>query len=125
MSRHVFPEADIHPAAADQIGNRAHKETIEEVQAAIQQHAVVVVGMSGNPHVGNVCKHLNKAGIEHHYLGYGSYFSQWQRRLALKMWCGWPTFPMVFAKGKLLGGEDTTLELLKSGELENLLSESN
>jgi len=47
---------------------------------------------------------LSEAGISYHYLEYGSYFSQWKRRLALKMWTGWPTFPMVFRDGVLLGG---------------------
>jgi monothiol glutaredoxin len=30
------------------------------------------------------------------YLEYGSYTKGWRRRLALKMWTGWPTFPMIF-----------------------------
>ena len=29
---------------------------------------------------------------------YGSYFGGWRRRLALKMWTGWPTVPMVSSK---------------------------
>ena len=37
---------------------------------------------------------IHPAGIDFYYLEYGSYFSQWHRRLALKMWTGWPTFPM-------------------------------
>ena len=39
------------------------------------------------------------------------------RRNALKMWCGWPTFPMVFVKGTLVGGADELQKLLESGEL--------
>ena len=44
-------------------------------------------------------RRLDEAGIAHHYLEYGSYFNTWRRRNALKMWTGWPTFPMVFVKG--------------------------
>jgi len=33
------------------------------------------------------------------------------------MWSGWPTFPMVFVKGVLVGGADDVARLIKSGEL--------
>ena len=61
---------------------------------------------------------LDAAGIAYHYLEYGSYFSLWRRRLALKMWTGWPTFPMVFVKGVLVGGADDLERLLGAGELQ-------
>ena len=48
---------------------------------------------------------------------YGSYWSEWRRRLALKMWTGWPTFPMVFVKGVLVGGAQDLERLINSGEL--------
>jgi len=43
-------------------------------------------------------------------------------RLALKMWTGWPTFPMVFVKGMLIGGADDLAKLIASGELKRLLA---
>jgi glutaredoxin-related protein len=49
---------------------------------------------------------------------HGSYLSQWRRRNALKMWTGWPTFPMVFVKGTLIGGYDERAKLIAGGELE-------
>jgi monothiol glutaredoxin len=33
------------------------------------------------------------------------------------MWSGWPTFPMVFVKGVLIGGADDLNRLLHSGAL--------
>lgn len=57
---------------------------------------------------------LAEADIEHCYLQYGSYTSEWRRRSALKMWTGWPTFPMVFHKGNLVGGADELGGLLAS-----------
>jgi glutaredoxin-related protein len=72
----------------------------------------VVVGMKQNPVVKNVRALLSEAGILYHYLEYGSYFSQWKRRLALKMWTGWPTFPMVFRDGVLLGGHKEVKALI-------------
>ena len=58
------------------------------------------------------------AGVAYHYLEYGSYLSEWRRRNALKMWTGWPTFPMVFVKGTLVGGGKEIEALIESGELE-------
>ena len=66
---------------------------------------------------------LHEAGLAHQYLEFGSYLSQWRRRNALKMWTGWPTFPMVFAKGVLIGGYDDLKRLVDSGELKRFLVE--
>jgi glutaredoxin-related protein len=37
------------------------------------------------------------------------------------MWTGWPTFPMVFVKGMLVGGADDLVKLIDSGELKKML----
>jgi glutaredoxin-related protein len=83
---------------------------------------VVVVGMRQNPFPRKARKLLDDAGIAHQYLEYGSYLGQWRQRNALKMWCGWPTLPMVFVKGTLIGGADDLQRLLGSGELKQLLA---
>jgi len=67
-------------------------------------------------------KLLDAAGVAHHDLDYGSYLSGWRRRNALKMWTGWPTFPMVFVKGVLVGGAQDLERLVASGELKALLA---
>src|SRR5688572_23535959 len=90
---------------------------VREVQAAIAASEVVVVGMKQNPWPRKARKALDAAGIQYRYLEYGSYFSMWRRRMALKMWTGWPTFPMVFVKGVLVGGADDVIRLIESGEL--------
>lgn len=77
--------------------------------------------MSGNPFVGKARKALDAAGVPHEYREFGSYLSQWRRRNALKMWTGWPTFPMVFVRGVLVGGCDDVRALIASGELAKLL----
>ena len=121
MPRPILDEAQIHPAIRERVA-ALHSTTVQEVQAALQQHAVVVVGMAQNPHPRRARKALDAAGIAYHYLAYGSYFGEWRRRGALKMWTGWPTFPMVFVKGMLAGGADDLLELIRSGELQRLLA---
>jgi glutaredoxin-related protein len=94
------------------------------VQAAANANPVLVVGMAGNPHCRRARQSLDGAGVPHQYLEFGSYFSQWRRRNALKMWTGWPTFPMVFVKGALVGGAQDLKKLVDSGELKRLLGES-
>jgi len=64
---------------------------------------------------------LDAAGIPYQYLGYGSYLKGWRRRTALKMWSGWPTFPMVFIKGVLIGGANDLRAVIDSGEVHQLL----
>jgi glutaredoxin-related protein len=78
--------------------------------------------MAQNPFPRKALKALDAAGVRYHYLSYGSYLSDWRRRLALKMWSGWPTFPMVFVKGTLIGGADDLDKLIASGELQGLLA---
>jgi glutaredoxin-related protein len=81
-----------------------HKETVTEVASAVASGGVVVVGMSQNPVVRSARKLLDEAQVPYKYLEYGSYFSQWKKRLAIKLWSGWPTYPQVFVDGILVGG---------------------
>ncbi len=121
MPRSILDPSAIHPAVREQVANE-HADIVREVQAAIAQHAVVVVGMHQNPWPKKARRALNAAGVAHHDLDYGSYFSDWRRRNALKMWTGWPTFPMIFVKGQLVGGATDLNRLITSGELKKLLA---
>ncbi len=120
MSRPVLPEDRIHPAVRDKVAQH-HRDVVQQVQDAVAAHAVVVVGMRQNPFPRKARKALEAAGVPFHYLEYGSYLSAWRRRNALKMWTGWPTLPMVFVKGQLVGGADDLARLIASGELKRLL----
>ena len=118
MARDILGEGKIHPAIRDTIATY-HAEMVKEVQAAIAANEIVVVGMRQNPVPKKARKLLDAAGLAYKYLEYGSYFEGWRRRLALKMWTGWPTLPMVFVKGVLVGGADDLKRLLESGELKS------
>jgi glutaredoxin-related protein len=120
MPRPVLDESLIHPAIRARVAGH-HADLLREVQDAIARHPVVVVGMAQNPFPRKARKALDAAGVPYHYLSYGSYLSDWRRRNALKMWTGWPTFPMVFVKGVLVGGADDLARLIDSGELRRLL----
>ena len=116
MTRAILDESHIHPAIRQKIQD-GHRDIVEEVQAAIAANRIVVVGMAQNPHAKRACKALDAVGIGYKYLQYGNYLSGWRRRNALKMWTGWPTFPMVFISGVLVGGATDLQRLLASGEL--------
>lgn len=121
MPRPILSESHIHPAIQARI-SQLHIDIVEEVQAANKANAVVVVGMSMNPMPKRARKSLDAAGIPYAYLEYGSYLNTWRRRNALKMWTGWPTFPMVFVKGTLIGGSADLDLLIANGELRRLLA---
>lgn len=121
MPRPLLSESHIHPAIQDKISH-LHSDIIGEVQAAVAAHAVVVVGMGINPMPKRARKALDAAGVAYHYMEYGNYFNTWRKRNALKMWTGWPTFPMVFVKGVLVGGATDVEALIASGELKRMLA---
>ena len=121
MPRPILEEAHIHPAIREKIAT--HQQAIvREVQEALAQHAVGVVGMGMNPFPTKARRALDAAGVPYHYLEYGNYFSHWRQRNALKLWTGWPTLPLVFVRGTLIGGAADLVRLLASGELKMLLA---
>ena len=119
MPRPILADTHIHPAIRDKVSN-LHSDTVKEVQAAVGANAVVIVGMGGNPMVKKARRLCDDAGMAYKYLEYGNYLNSWRKRNALKLWTGWPTFPMVFVKGVLVGGADDVLKLLASGEMKKL-----
>lgn len=120
MTRPLLDQARIHPAALAQISSY-HTELIAEVEAAISANKVVVVGMGLNPFPAKARKILDGQGTPYKYLSYGNYFSQWRPRLALKLWSGWSTFPLIFVNGTLIGGATDLQKLIASGEFARLL----
>jgi monothiol glutaredoxin len=120
LGRQILDEEHIHPAIRSFIANR-HLDLVREVQTAIAENPVVVVGMGINPAPKKARKLLDAHGIAYRYLEYGSYLNLWRRRTALKMWTGWPTFPMIFVNGVLIGGASDLEKLVASGELQQRL----
>jgi monothiol glutaredoxin len=120
-ARAIFDQTKVHPAIADKVGNY-HADVVARVRSLVEQHDVVVVGMSMNPFPGRARRLLEERGIPFEYLELGSYLSQWRVRLALKMWTGWPTFPMIFVKGAFIGGFDDLKRLVDAGELGRMLA---
>ena len=109
--RTILNPDDIHPTIKDEVAN-FQSDIVQDVSKTVAENRVVIVGMKYNLWVDKARDALNTSGIDFVYLEYGSYTSQWRRRLALKMWTGWPTFPMIFVDQKLIGGRKDLLALL-------------
>ncbi len=97
MPRLILDEAHIHPAIRSKIAEH-QRAIVQEVIAAVRDNDIVVVGMGMNPFPKKARKALDNAGLVYRYLEYGNYLNTWRRRNALKLWTGWPSFPMVFVK---------------------------
>jgi monothiol glutaredoxin len=117
-SRPHLDEKSVAPAALSAMES-FHAKIVRDVQESVRLDRIVVVGMAQNAYVANVRKLLDEAGVTYTYLEYGSYFSKWKERLAIKLWSGWPTFPQVFVNGTLIGGEELTKAALADGSLKS------
>jgi glutaredoxin-related protein len=121
MPRQILDERYIHPAIRSTVEVN-QQSIVQEVIAAVRDNDVVVVGMGLNPFPKQACKALEIIKQPYKYLEYGNYFNSWRKRNALKMWTGWPTFPMVFVKGTLIGGANNLKAMIASGEFNKLLA---
>ena len=110
--RQVLPTDQVAEKALQSIKS-FHTDVVDQVKEAVRANKVVVVGMAQNPFVKKARVLLDEKKMEFKYLEFGSYFSQWKPRLAIKIWSGWPTFPQVFIGGRLIGGYKELVEFLK------------
>ena len=105
------PESNLDPAL---------KERIEELLCSKE----VFLFMKGNPNAPQCGFSANVAGIlaqERVDYGHFDILSDMDIRQGLKDYSNWPTFPQLFVKGELVGGNDVISELYSSGELSEIL----
>ena len=98
MPRTILEEARLHPAIRERVATLQRRHRPQRAGGRRLEPGAGGRHGAATRIVRRARKALEAAGIAHHYLEYGSYFSEWRRRNALKMWTGWPTFPMVFVK---------------------------
>ncbi|MEZ4302699.1 MAG: glutaredoxin [Polyangiaceae bacterium] len=116
MTRPSLSADKVSPVVHEQLSG-FHRGVVDEVARAVEKDRFVVVGMAQNPFCKKARKQLEAEGVPFTYLEYGSYFSKWKERLALKIWAGFPTFPMVFVDGTLIGGNNDLEKLRADGKL--------
>jgi len=114
--RKMLEKDAIHDTIREQVQNY-HADVVAEVEEAVQSNRIVVVGMRWDDSVWKARRNLERAGLSFQYLEYGSYTSSWRRRLALKMWSGFPTFPMIFVDQQLVGGNSDLEKLLADNKI--------
>ncbi len=66
----------------------------------------------------NVCKILNHLGVSYNTF---NILGDMDVREGLKQFSNWPTYPQLYVKGQLVGGNDIITEMLNNGELEQVL----
>lgn len=98
-------------------------ELIERIKTIISSDNLVLF-MKGNSNFPQCGFSANSVAILKHL---GARFTTFdilqdmEVRQGLKEFSNWPTFPQLYYKGKLLGGNDILTEMFESGELKELL----
>ena len=78
-------------------------------------------GTSDMPQCGfsaNVVKILNHVGVSFNTF---NILSDMDIREGVKHFSKWPTYPQLYVKGQLIGGNDIITEMMNNGELEEAL----
>ncbi len=114
------PRPAVHSAIVP-IQQAYQADLVQEVAAAIAAEKVVVVGVGWLAPGRKARQLLEAENIPYKYLQYGNYIVGWRRRLALKMWVGWSTFPLIFINGTFVGGASNLRKLIQAGQLKPML----
>lgn len=84
----------------------------------------IVLFMKGNPQMpqcgfsANVVAILNSMGVRYKTF---DILMDMDIRQGLKEYSNWPTYPQLYVKGELMGGNDIVTEMYHSGELKEVL----
>jgi monothiol glutaredoxin len=101
-----------------------------DVTERIKQHLAttpVVLFMKGTPDFpqcgfsAQAVAALKQVGASFHSV---NIFEDLELRDELKRFSNWPTYPQLYVNGELIGGADITIQMFKSGELQQLIDEA-
>ena len=95
---------------------------VEELQCMINNFDIVVIGVQLDPKNRQVSSllHGSKHNVKEHYLR--PWLMDKRKKLAVRLWSGWPTFPQIFIRGMLIGGEQELQRAIQNGELAHRLA---
>jgi len=99
-------------------------DTMKRIEKIINSNSVIVF-MKGNAFVPKCGFSANTLGILTHLNAEFKTYDILQDpelRQAIKEFSNWPTFPQVYLKGKLIGGNDIMTEMYQSGDLAKIIS---
>jgi monothiol glutaredoxin len=101
-------------------------DTIEKIKSQIENNKILLY-MKGSPEMPQ-CGFSSKAvrALQACKAEFASVdvLSNPDIRATLPQYANWPTFPQLYIKGELVGGCDIILELLESGELQQLVNQA-
>lgn len=102
-------------------------ELTERIESILKS-APVILFMKGNAQMPQCGFSANTVAILQHLGVSFSTFDILQDmdiRQGLKEYSNWPTYPQLYVKGKLLGGNDILTEMYESGELKEFFDQQN
>ncbi|GAN06426.1 glutaredoxin 3 [Mucor ambiguus] len=100
------------------------KDLGTRLQELIEKQSVMVFikGTPEEPRCGFSRQLVALLNDRHVKYGYFDILSDDEVRQGMKAHVDWPTFPMLFYKGELLGGLDIVKEMIESGEFDQVLT---
>ncbi|EPB90685.1 glutaredoxin [Mucor circinelloides] len=100
------------------------KDLSTRLQELIEKQSVMVFikGTPEEPRCGFSRQLVALLNDRHVKYGYFDILSDDDVRQGMKAHVDWPTFPMLFYKGELLGGLDIVKEMIESGEFDQVLT---
>ncbi len=99
-------------------------ELTDRIQTLINSSDIFLF-MKGSPEMpqcgfsANVISILNSLQINYNTF---DILSDWDIREGVKQFSNWPTYPQLYVRGKLVGGNDIIMELHQDGELEDIIN---
>ena len=101
-------------------------DVVEKIKAELSSSPVVLF-MKGTPDFPQCGFSAQTAGalraLNANYR-HVNIFEEPELREALKAYSNWPTYPQLYVKGELVGGCDIAMQMLRSGELKQLVDET-
>ena len=116
------PAAPAEPAAAPAA---PAKRPVDDLAGLVRSHDVMLF-MKGNPDAprcGFSRKAVERLQATGHKFGTFDILEDEDVRQELKKFSQWPTYPQLYLKGELLGGNDIIQEMAESGELQKTFDE--
>lgn len=114
------------PIYGKEINLETHSDNINDQIKAIINSDSIVLFMKGNalfPQCGfsaNTTRILDSFSREYTTF---DILKNPEIRAAIKEYSNWPTFPQLYIKGKLVGGNDIIIEMFESGDLADYIKQ--
>ncbi|QCI25937.1 Grx4 family monothiol glutaredoxin [Buchnera aphidicola] len=102
-------------------------DVLKEIQQQIQNNSILLYmkGVPNAPSCGYSARAVEALSSCKVRFAYVNVLDHNEIRTMLPKYANWPTFPQLWVNGKLIGGCDIILQMLKDGELQELFKSIN